>query len=294
MSSNYWSATPFISHDGPDKDKVRAEVRVKKGYGLPISKEDSEKGNASKFTIDTGHPKWKSSGWIPKNDPLYPIIEKAIEDGECLEYRIENKRKPNVDRTTPMAELLEGNTKDNITNSIVALKKDDGEWVRSPLSLTRVDEDPNPGGYSANDFSLEELRGSGGNATGGGGAPTDPSDPGSTAVQASIEVLDFVQTYYKEMGIADVVDEAKKFASTKIVLRACNDAQVQICEGLDRPDLGAYSHQRAREILFLVIRHYVPLTADALNDKDGLKQWEEEAVKKAVGIWKWSLTNAQA
>lgn len=292
--TDYWTAAPFISYDGLDENKVRAEVRVKKGFGLPISIEPSDKGKAVKVTFDTGHPRFKSYGWIPKEDPIYAVAEEAMNNGTPLEFRIENKRRPGVDRSKTMAELLEGDTTTTLSNALVAVRPEDDDWVTSPTAVTRIDEDPRGGNgsYSANDNSREELGiGAANNAR--SYTPQNSNDPGSLAVAVPVTILNFVHEYFKKLEINDVMDEKKRILAVKAIMKACNDAQLQVCDGMETPDMGAYSHVRARQIVFLVVESYYPLNAEVLQSAEELSTWEENVVKKAVGIWNWSIKEVE-
>ena len=50
--TNLFTAKPFISHDGPDENKVRAEVQVSTGYSTIADVEDSDNGKSKKVSFN--------------------------------------------------------------------------------------------------------------------------------------------------------------------------------------------------------------------------------------------------
>lgn len=135
-------AKPFVSHDGPDANGVRAEVWVQVGTGVVTKVEDSGRKNVQ-VQIKAEHLERPLHGWLDKNDPLYPTVLDAQQTGRVVGYRIESQRRSGVDRTIPITDLREtmDRAKENCLNILAGI--DDtlsGEAVTNPA------EDPHAGG----------------------------------------------------------------------------------------------------------------------------------------------------
>lgn len=316
MTAELWSAKPYVAYDGPDETGLRAEVKIQKGYGLIKSITPSDKGKAMQVHFNSGHPKWSSSGWLPITDPVLKLVEKAQEDGVPIYYRIETRRKPEVDRSEPIFELSKtaDSSKEFCAKSVAAVRLDEADdWTLSPTARTRIDEDPSFGGaVNANDFSLEELRkmsakSSGSNAP--AAAPAHYSEagegspftlflhnrdgekvisPGAAAVAVPLNVLSFMSEYFREQQVP--ATEKDIFRATKLVLHLCNELQKGVFGGkLTKPDLGAGSHTRARALVFDALKSDFPLSSQELTEADAAKAWHEKTYAKLLAKWQWSI-----
>ena len=105
----------FISHDGVDKNGIRAEVTVMTGTGT-ISEivgrgkqnEDGTYRNVEVvFTPDNPMLKRKVYGLLDTTSTeLWDYIQKAHESGKNVSYRIESQRRNGVDRTKAIGDLV--------------------------------------------------------------------------------------------------------------------------------------------------------------------------------------------
>lgn len=316
--SETWSARPFVAYDGPDENKVRAEIHVVKGFGRILKIESSSKGESNQVFFDVSNTKYPVSGWIPVNSDVFKIIQEAQESGDPIHFRLEFRRKPGIDRTIPIQELRSTaeKAKDNTYKGIAAVKRDsDSEWTISEHAQTRIDEDPAPvTGNSAYNYDLDELRAlrpGGGNSnssssssnenTPKGSRNTEPAPyytfdfdgnilPGSIAVSVPLTILNFLNGHVKKNSL-NVPDHVLQKAVAP-VLSVCNRAQMEVMNGqLERPQLGAPSHTRARAIVFDVIENgRVPLEEETFASSEAMREWVEKAVEKTVAMWRWSLS----
>lgn len=312
--ANTYSSRPFVSHDGPDTNGFRAEVKVVTGFGHVDSIEKSKAGKSAKVSFKVENTDFLSAGWAPIEDPVMKLVEEAKDSGEPIHFRIETRRQDKIDRATPIAELTDlSRAKDSIHKSLSAVKReDDSAWTISPHAKTNMAEDPVFGAKSANDFTLEELRA--GKAGSASSAPARVShrgvepppyvarlasgamNPGSMAVAAPLNIYTFLAEYLKDKGIE--VDDRTKFATVKVILAACNDAQLGIYETveeeLSNPDLSLGSHTRARALIFESVRIFYPLTAEVMSDAQALEEWKTATVEKVLKMWQWAMKETNA
>lgn len=313
MAETY-SARPFISHDGPDENKIRAEVKVVTGFGNVASVDPSDAGKSGKVSFSVENTKFKPAGWAPFDSNVMKVVEEAQENGEPIHFRLETRRKDSVDRTLPINDLSKdaSTAKDNIHKSLAAVKRaDDDEWTVSPFAVTNMAEDPKTGrAPSANDFSIEELRGMKTSGGGGGGGSYSSQgepppyvtfdrdgnlNPGSMAVSVLLNLYSFVSEYMREHDLLETVDERSKFAVTKKLLMISNEAQIAMYGGDESAlDLSAGSHTRARALAFEAIKTFYPLDAETMTDSDALSDWADKMIDKIVAMWSWSMKEVTA
>lgn len=112
---------PFVSHDGPDPQGVRAEVVVESHTGTV--KEISELDKVAKVSFLGDGLNKPVHGYIQIDDPVLDIIKEAKKAKETVNYRIEIIRKKGVDRSTSMSELRKDmdTARDNVTKIIAGI-----------------------------------------------------------------------------------------------------------------------------------------------------------------------------
>lgn len=305
-----YSSRPFITHDGPDDNGVRAEVKVVTGYGHVDSIEPSAAGKSMKISFAVENSKYKSSGWAPVDSNVHKLVVKAREAGEPIHFRIETRRQDSVDRTTPINDLTDlAVAKDNIHKSLAAVKfADDPDWTISQFAVTNMAEDPKSsfGRHSANDYTVEELKRMSGESNKSATAPSNTRNlegapyyafnpngdlnPGSIAVSVPLNIYSFLIEYLKDEGLTNEVNDREKIKAVDAILEVCNRAQLSIYEGkLKRVDLSLGSHTRARALVFESVRTFYPLTAAIMKDDDALEVWKDQTEEKVVKMWQWSM-----
>lgn len=317
-----YSSKAFIAFDGPDATGLRAEVKVVDGVGDIESVKASKKGKSSLVTFSVSNTEYTTSGWAPNDSNIMTVVKAAKEAGEPIHFRVETRRQDHVDRSleiTPISNTTELALK-NIHKSLAAVKRiDDTDWTISSFAVTNMKEDPQAGGlHSAahlSDEELEKLRqptqgsspstSNNGASNGGGafhncggreGAPfmtknRDGSiNPGGMATAAPLNIFSFVLEHIREHGYVDEVTKERRNATVTALLNTCNSAQMAIYgDELERPDLAAGSHTRARALVFESVKSLVPLTPEIMNDNDALDKWTEETLEFIVPMWKWGI-----
>lgn len=301
-----FSAKPFVSHDGLFEG-VRAEVKVVTGYGVVEKVVDSKGGKTKNVFFLVRNTEHNPSGW--SRDPgIQAKIAKAQETNEPIHFRLEVRRKENIDRTLPIAEIsVLAVAKDSIVKSLAAVKlDDDAEWTLSADAVTRLDEDPSSGGlHSAYNNSKDELAGpekapvSSSRSNGYEPAPyiarlsTGEVNPGTVAVLAVLGFFNYLLEYERDEGVEIDKEKRKEIAHTLLLI--ANKLQSDIySKKLDRElkngnDLTAGSHTRARALIFESIRSFAPITDAVLSDEATYKKWQKTIYSAAYAMWEWAI-----
>lgn len=303
-----YSSNPFISHDGIDSNGVRAEVKVVMGYGNIFEVEASDRGKASNVTFKVDNTKYKSNGWAPSDGVVMSKVKEAQDLGVPIHFRIETCRKKHVDRTESINKLAKpGEAKDNVFKSLAAVKLEgEDEWTISPQALTRFDEDPaSDGNISANNQSREQLGLDKKSSSSPAKTPAQHGieappyatynndgtlNYGSMAVAVPLNLYSFVVEYVRNNeAVADLTDK-QKVVLARLMMSAANDIQIGIYDGeIDKPDLSAGSHTRARALIFETVRTFHPITMDVVSSKENLKEWKENVVTKSLAMYRWAI-----
>jgi len=311
-----YSRKPFITHDKIDENGVRAEVKVITGFGVPEKINPSDKGKSQNVSFRVENTKYLPAGWAPIDDPVMAIVKAASESGEAIHFRIEQRRKDNVDRTKTIDELApKGNmaaARDNTFRSLAAVKRaDDENWTTSPYMKTRFEEDPVDASH-VDPYAMDLESFTGGKVTSPSAARPaannngfEPApyitrnndgtiNVGSIAVSVPLNLYSFVLDYERSNPELGELSDTARTTLAKVLLHASNEIQLGIYEGkMEKPDMSAGSHTRARALVFEVIRTFYPLTKDVMKDKDSLVEWKELIVKKSLAMWKWSISEVE-
>lgn len=300
-----YSTKPFISHDGKDDNGIRAQVKVVMGYGDVLSITDSKGGKSKKVEFAVSNTEYFPSGWT-RDAKLQAMLEQAQDTKEPIHFRIETRRKDDVDREKPF-DQLDTNRGAEIVKSLAALRfEGDDNWTISQDAVTRMDEDPKTAGglIKASEQSLDELRPANrtensGNSRNGNFEPApyvaiwrDDINPGTIAVGIPINFLANLLEFERETGIS--IDQDKRKEIAKSLMRVANQLQKDIYTKflkVDYPgiDLTAGSHTRARALIFETLRSYAPLTEDILEDDEAMKQWLKKVYSISYAMWGWAI-----
>ena len=301
--SDYWSRAPFISHDGPDSDGVRAEVKVTLGFAIPKTIEASDKGKAAKAIFPVDNTKWPSAGWAPVDSDVMKVVQEAHDNDTPLYFRIETIRKPGVDRSASIVELTKGSdaARENANKSLAAVKReDDDQWTISKRAMTRLEEDPSEeGGTSAYSHSLDELKGA--NSSRASTSATVAVEPliaedgepnyASNGTLVAANLFAFLADHCANNGLD--TDSATLRNLAKLLLSVTSKLQVETSRGvLEEADLTAESHKNAVQIVRLTIESISPLAIDVLEDDKAQVAWAGTVLKRSLALWRWSAGEA--
>ena len=241
-----------------------------------------------------------------------------------MHFRIEKRRKPQVDRSLPMSEISPPGdstaARENTFRSLVAVRFDDEkDWTVGRNMLTRFDEDPKfrSGFNSANDYSLEEL-----NALSGKGSissqqsdgyssgssrsssiesapfktlnPDGTVNPGGPAVSVRLNFMNFVYEWLRDHDDVKRLNKRQVMLLSDKMTEIANRLQGAIYEGdLDEPDYELGSHTRARSVVYDTIRNFYPITNETLSSRESVNEWAKNVTKEALENWRWALSQAE-
>jgi hypothetical protein len=274
----------FVSHDGPDAQGVRAEVYVQKGTGMILSIKPGATNVTAQVAVKNENPKVKFPlmGWVPVNDPIYPLIQEAFDAQTPIEYRFESQRKNSEPRDTPITELRE--TMDKAREHTTPIFAGINGQLSSE-AVTNPAEDPAPGGRiravdtptpapaaapapAAQPAQQYQNQ----NPQGNGYVAEEPpfkefnSDGsinyGSYAIQAAVGAESLVRRL-----LADRDASAETVAHYAIVLLAIAD-KVQSYATNKKPSRMSGSHTRVRGIVYDTVENFFPIPENHEQDLD--------------------------
>lgn len=288
------SSFAFVSFDGPDNNGQRAEVHVSvSSEGTVQSLKDGPKGEVSRVEFKTEKLKYAQAANVRKDDPVYPVLVDALENGTPVSYRIESQRKSNVDRALPIAELR-ADSKVAIENTKSILAAVNG--ILTSEAVTNPKEDPQPSGrHKATDevvASVQAQRNQSQPNQSRSGSSANEEKPweqynsdgrinlGSYAITGLVSAESTAREHLVETEVVNIDDfltdaaEGKVEYLTRALLRIADAVQVapdHADGGSARPNRAATSHGRARGIVYDSLK-YLPFSKDF--DKEAVKDWE--------------------
>lgn len=289
-----YSREPFLSHDAPDANGVRAEIDVFMGLGFikSITERGSKNGVDVDFDIKT--LKRRFYGATVKDDPIYEVIEDAYKNGYPLYYRLERVRRRGIDRSIPIKQLsTKEAASDSVWRNLVGVSKDNVNWVRSNNALTTPKEDPVSGSSLSmlapeNEAIIAAPRVQ--STRSSEGKPWEVFNPngsinvGSNAFAVPLTILDFLEEQ-NEKQEAQLKSARLQEVAEKLVVML-NKIQENVT-GM-KFDMTAGSHTRLRAVLFAVVRRTHPLTP-LLESDDSLRDWAVEVRSEMLNRMQWAM-----
>jgi len=306
-SEGTFSRKPFISKDGVDDKGIRAEVKIVVGYGDVVKIKPSDSGKTNNVEFAVANTEYNPSGYC-RDSRIIEVLEKAMESNEPVHFRIETRRKSDVDRSRPFNEL-DSNRGKEVVKSLAAIRLEgDEEWTLSSDAVTRLDEDPSTSGLiSANDQSKDQLgagsRSAGNTNTRNGEFEPAPyvakwngkTNPGSIAVAIPISFYMDIFNYEKERGFELSKDRRKEVAV--VMLKIANSLQRAILKKMGHTyngvDLTAGSHTRARALIFEALRSFYPVNEELLTDEEKFAEWQKNVYMISLAMWEWGAEVAE-
>lgn len=303
-----WTCKPFIALDGGDgKGGAPAEVRVTKGVGKVFDLDEGPR--STKVTIKVKDRKYMINGYINSDDPALDIAKDAFDSRTPIQFRLEQQRKPGIDRSKSFHDLITGAdgqpsqdlAKANTIKLFVGFGKPDGDIV---LSTQHVTLPANDGQSSAGAVAADAD-----NATvvSTGFTPSDnygdveskpwigvnhngAVNPGSYAVSCMPKMFFMIKRQNP-----DITDEIAK-RTTEELVGIADRMQVQVYGGkngtLGRANRFYNSHQVARQIILDIIdTEGIP---ENIGDDNVRTEWEKYIAKRAYQLWRWAIDNYQS
>lgn len=273
----------YVALGRPIEDGFRPEVKVTIA-SVYVSGEDENKGNIN-FTFKADGAKFKLGGYINSSEPVAQVIKLAAEKNEPICVRLEKKRKKNVDPKLGIEEI--SNTMDvareNIVKTVVGVFDfRTNKWVLTGEAQSSPDEDP--AGL------LDQIKGLNFQADNFFDSAPEPSGQPivsnaqkekENAENALMTMYFFLVEQEKEHGYTLNSSTRREYAIQ--LLKLSNLIQMQTFN-LEAPSFSAYSHTRARYLVFKWAEVMSPLNGEAIKN---FGPWCKAVLKNGSALWGW-------
>lgn len=266
----------------PDAKCTVASVRIKKI--------DDNNGNM-KIDAEADGAKYGLGGYISSNETVAQVIKDAFERDEVVIVRFEKKRKKNADPLKTIEELTPdmGTAKDNITKIVSGVYNFNAkEWILTREAQTDPAEDPesvikviNSLSYNSDNFFAEPSAAQTGNPEGMSPA-VNVNREAENKENALMTMYFFIKEQETKNGYT--LPGAKRREIAIFLLRIADQLQMNHF-GMDNPSYSAYSHSRARYLLFKWAEEMSPITEEVAND---FPTWGKATIKNATSLWNWT------
>lgn len=267
-------------------NKVRPEVKVAIA-SVYVESKTSKKSGLLNYSFRADGAQYGLNGFINESEAIVKVFDAASEKGEPVCVRFERKRKQKVDPTIPIADLTVdmATAKDNIVKTIVGVwDQNNKKWVLTREAQTNPEFDP-----EGTQTQIEQLSF---DPDGFFDAPVPSGEPAyqSTSAEkekengsnALLNMYFFIAEQEKTNNFKLKHTERCKYAT--LLLKIANKLQVDHFK-LENPSYSAYSHTRARYLIFKWAETVAPLNEESIAN---IKEWGVDLIKKGTAIWNWS------
>lgn len=271
---------------GPEVDfnnkKIRPEVKVAIAAGhIKELKESNGMYNVI-FVIEGA--KYDMSGYIGVQEPAAKIMEKAFEEKIAVVLRFEKKRKKKVAADLPIEPLCAtlDIARENIIKTTVGIfDYNSKSWVLSREALSNPEEDDSSIMNSIESAAVD-VEGFFNSAPVPGAAPIVNSNKEEESREnALMSMYFFVNEQINEKGLT--LDNPKRRELAINLLKVANLLQMRMFN-LEAPVYSAYSHTRARFLVFKWAEVMIPLTQEHV---DNIGPWGANLIKTGQSLWSW-------
>ena len=280
----------FISQEKTRQDRIGAEVKVTLTSGIPEI--DVKKGseNATVTIVPTGF-KHGHKGSLSITDPVYPIFAEAAETETPILIRYEKRRKKDVDPSISIDELCKTQSDGlkNVFNVIAGVYDvNNNRWLLVKGASTQPSDDPEEVGIKISSLYGEEINAKEFFST---PAPASSSTPKvypkkiNNEDKANVLLNLYILVKECEIKYEYNLDEDKKRKLATKLLEMADEIQMRIYQ-LSEPDYTAYSHVKARYLLYSYVEKIDPLTRENLSN---FKAWRDKVIEDSISLWTWAL-----
>lgn len=281
----------FIGFDKKSYDvngtKVHPEVDVNVVSLIPSEIKDFNSMKQVGGTADGA--KFGNSGFISPTTSVFKIVEKAHEEGRVVLLRFERFRKENIAADIPIEELTKdmNTAKDSIIKTLVGVYDfNNDEWVLTEEAKTIPSKDPENimNGIKSLNVNVDNFFVS--KSTGGSETTFAPSVNKERENKENALISMYFFLVDQEKAHNYKIPQSEKLKLAKVLLKLANYLQMETFN-LEEPVYSAYSHTRARFMLFQLTEKLIPLDEDAYND---IQSWAGKIQASGVELWDWALT----
>lgn len=273
-----------VDHKGT---KMRPEVKVTIASARVTDIQDN-RGNLN-ITMAADGAKFKLGGFISADEQVAKVIELAREKDEPVCVRFEKKRKKDVDPTLPIEDISKTMdlARDNIVRTVVGVYDyNQDKWILSREAQSNPEEDPEGTldairnlNFNVAGFFEEKAAG---NVAAGGPVPANYAERNRENAENAIMSMFFFLCEQEEKHGYKVDYDTKRKHAIQLV-KVANMLQMQMFD-LEEPDYAAYSHTRARYLIFKWAEVVSPLNENASNK---FSDWGKALLKNGASLWTW-------
>lgn len=276
-----------IQHNGAD---YRPEVAVSMAAAHVKDITDSGKMPSRVIMVVEG-AKFELNGYINAQEPVLAILRKAQEENEAVVVRLEKKRKRKVDPTLPIADITATMdiARENIAKIVCGVYDFNNDtWILTREAESNPEEDPagTIEGVKSCNVDVNGFFNKAQPAVQGGQVSNAYKEP-EAKENALMSMYFFVEEQLAKNEVT-IDNEVKKQIAISL-LKAANFLQSKMF-GLEAPVYSAYSHTRARFLVFKWIENMSPLDANATAN---LSSWGANLVQNSNDLWEWARATSE-
>lgn len=265
-------------------EKIRPEVAVSLAAAHVKEIQD---GKVARAVLVVEGAKFELNGYLSPQETVLEILRKAQENNEAIVVRFEKKRKKGVDPKAPIADITATMdiARENITKIISGVYNfNTNQWVLTREAESDPSEDPEGTieAIKACNVDVDAFFRSETPSSGSSAAPQSGNREEESKENALLSMYFFVEEQAIKNGLNLDVESKKKIALS--LLKASNFLQVNMF-GLEAPIYSAYSHTRARFLVFKWIETISPLDANAAEN---MPAWGSNLVQNSHKLWQWA------
>lgn len=270
--------------------KIRPGVKVSVAAAM-VKSIDENNGNANVvFSVEGA--KYTLSGYVNTQETAFKIIEEAYEKKVPVAVRLERKRKKHVapDRDINEITVDMNIARENITKTFVGVYDYHTEkWILTREAQSNPDEDDPSilSGLNSVNVNIDNFF-------------SNPAQPNNGPIvsnankelenkeNALMNMYFFVIEQAREQKVK--LDNPTAKAMAVKLLEIANYLQVQMFE-LEAPVYSAYSHTRARYVVFKVVEVFAKINDNTIKD---LNSWSKKVAVGSKQIWEWSRNESSS
>lgn len=282
----------FIGKGQPIKiegeEDFRPEVDVSIA-SLRIS-DITEKNGMKQVSGTADDSEFSHSGFISPSTAVYQILEKGYEAEKVMLIRFEKIRKKNVDPKLPILEISSDMNKarKNITKIVSGVYDfNNKKWILTDEAQSNPDEDPENINIGIENLAIDTSSFFNSPAPvsapiGGGSFVPSQNKEEESKTNALVSLYFFIVEQEKEHDFK--IPHGDRLTLAKLLLDLADGIQTEVFE-LETPVYSAYSHTRARFMLFQLIENLIPLNQESVKN---LPDFSAKIRGTGIELWNWA------
>lgn len=284
----------FVSTGKPvnyENQQVKPEVKVTIA-SVYIDKKEEKTNGLLNYTFRADGAKFGLGGFINSNEAIVKVLDMADERKEPVCVRFEKKRKKKIDPTTSILELTKdmNTARENIIKTVVGVfDTRTKKWILTREAESNPENDPE-GTLAEIDQLSFDTNGFFDQAPAPSAVGAIPSvDKEQENKENALMSMYFFIAEQEKVNEFQLDPEMRKKCAI-VLLRLANQIQEKHF-GLTEPSYSAYSHTRARYLIFKWSEVISPLNENAIKN---MRDWGSSLIKNGVALWDWCEETTQS